>query len=168
MRACRAAALLLLAAASLVLAGCSDDEGADDAVSSTSVQESSDRGQSEEPAVVSVESLGLGEEQLSCVREALPDDVDEQQVPSELLSEAAGGCVRGSEFGSAFADRLADENPGRYSPEQLSCLGEAYGDLSNDDVRVLVAIGFAPQSSSSNAERILGELFGTCDAEMPG
>ncbi len=171
-------ALAVVAGAMMLIVGCSSDGDVaaptDDAAASTSdattTTTAADTGGSAAPsddedqpddttAAVDAESLGLPPEIAECVAEADPD---------AAVGEAVTGCVRAGPMATGFMDGLAEQHPGRYSGEELACLGDAYGQLSSEDVGYLVSSGLLPDEEHPEADEVIAGLYGDCGVEPPG
>ena len=162
--------LLGAAAVAVLTLSCGGDDAvaptSDEATTTTTVPDSAgasaSSGNEDQPddtgPPVEAESLGLPPEVAECVEQAGSD---------AAVGEVVTGCVRAGPLARGFVEGLAEQFPGRYSPEQLACLAESYGALSSEDVGYLVASGLNPLEDYPEAEQVAEDLFGGCGVEPP-
>jgi hypothetical protein len=68
-------------------------------------------------------------------------------------------------FADDFVAGLADG--GEYSEEELACLGEAYGALSEEQVGAIVVAGLNPTDPPPQAREAVEAVFGACGLDIP-
>jgi hypothetical protein len=123
----------------------------------------------EEPAADEVVDVGAADgidEQLDCVDDHLPDDVDIDAAPADEAEESIGQCTRLDTFGEGFGQGLRDL--GLYTEAQVECLVDAYGRLTEDEIDTVHLAGVSPTGPEADeATEIMTELYSSCDAEVP-
>jgi hypothetical protein len=82
--------------------------------------------------------------------------------------DAVQRCVGLVTFGPMFVEGLAQDYPGRYTPEQLECIRVTYSELSSSDLEAVVATGLDPNGEpAAHGEDVLVSMFESCDADVP-
>lgn len=163
--------VLMAAAVAVALPGCSDDPDKSDESSSDgsdAAEGGPDSSETSAPPTTlyaAVGDLGLTPEQTECLRGALPEGTDPDQVPTEALDQARAACAQ-QDAAQAWVAGLAES--GAYRPEQLECLRNAYAALSPEDVQKLVEAAVNPQSPPADASQVLEGLYVACGASLPG
>jgi hypothetical protein len=114
------------------------------------------------PSTLPDVGVDLTADEQACVDAQMADDAGMVQ------REAVERCVGLVTFGPTLVEGLAQDFPGRYTPEQLDCIRVAYSELSGEDLEALVATGLDPDGDkAAHGEDVIVSLFNSCDAEVP-